>query len=48
MMRHLRQPHRNTWRDWAFLLALAAAILLILATPIIVLLILIWWFLHKL
>jgi hypothetical protein len=46
MMRHLRQPWRHTWRDWAFLLVLAAAILLILATPIIVLLILLWWLLH--
>jgi Domain of unknown function (DUF4112) len=48
MVRHLRQPHRHTWRDWAFLLALAAAILVILATPLVVLLVLIWWLLHQL
>jgi len=48
IVRHLRQPHRHTWRDWVFLLALAGAILLILATPIFVLLILIWWLLHRL
>jgi hypothetical protein len=46
IMRHLRQPHRHTWRDWVFLLALGAAILVILATPIVVLLVLIYWLLH--
>jgi hypothetical protein len=46
IMRHLRQPHRHTWRDWVFLLALGAAILLILATPIVVLLALVYWLLH--
>jgi hypothetical protein len=48
IVRHLRQPHRHTWRDWAFLLALAAAILTILATPLLVLLLLIFWLLHRL
>jgi Domain of unknown function (DUF4112) len=48
MVRHLRQPHRHTWRDWAFLFALAAAILIILATPVIVALLLIFWLLHSL
>jgi hypothetical protein len=46
IMRHLRQPHRHTWRDWIFLLTLAAAILVILATPIVVLLLLLYWLLH--
>jgi hypothetical protein len=48
MVRHLRQPHRHTWRDWAFLLGLAAAILVILATPVVVLLIVLFWLLHHL
>lgn len=48
IVRHLRQPHQHTWRDWVFLLVLVGVILLILAMPIIVLLILIWWLLHRL
>jgi hypothetical protein len=45
--RHLRQPHRHTWKDWAFLFGLAAAMLLILAAPILVLLLLILWIFHR-
>jgi hypothetical protein len=48
MTRHLRQPHRHTWKDWAFLLGLAAAIFALLATPIVVLLLLIVWLIHRL
>jgi hypothetical protein len=48
MMRHIRQPHRHTWKDYAFLLTLLAAVLAILAVPFIVLLIILLWILHRL
>ena len=37
LQRHLGQPRRHTWRDWAFLAVLAAAILLVFALPILLL-----------
>jgi len=46
MTRHLRQPHRHTWKDYAFLLSLFAAVLAILAAPVIVLLIILIWIAH--
>jgi hypothetical protein len=48
IVRQLRQPHRHTWKDWAFLVCLAAALLLILATPVVILVLLILWLLHSL
>jgi hypothetical protein len=47
MMRHLRQPHEHTWKDYVFLLSLLAAVLAILAIPIIVLLLIIIWIAHR-
>ena len=47
MVRHLRQPHRHTWKDAAFLAALAGAVLLILATPVVLLLLLVLWLIHR-
>jgi NAD/NADP transhydrogenase beta subunit len=46
--RHLREPHRHTWKDYAFLLGLAAVALAILAIPLIVLLLLLLWIVHRL
>ena len=37
LTRHLRQPHQHTWRDWGFLLLLAAAMLAIFAAPLLLL-----------
>ncbi len=48
MMRHLGEPHRHTWKDYAFLLSLLAGALAILAVPFIVLLIIVIWILHRL
>jgi len=47
MTRHLRQPHRHTWKDYAFLLSLLVTVLAILAAPVIVLVILLLWIAHR-
>ena len=47
MTRHLRQPHRHTWKDYAFLLTLLGAALFILAIPVIVLLLIFLWLLRR-
>jgi hypothetical protein len=43
LTRHLGEPRRNTWRDWAFLGILAAALGLIFAIPIVLVVWLIAW-----
>ena len=48
MMRHIQQPHRHTWKDYAFLLTLLGGVVAILAVPFIVLLIIVLWLLHRL
>jgi hypothetical protein len=48
MVRHLRQPHRHTWKDYAFLASLVGGILVILAVPFVVLLVLLLWIAHRL
>ncbi|HEX4067206.1 MAG TPA: DUF4112 domain-containing protein [Acidobacteriaceae bacterium] len=48
MTRHLREPHRHTSKDYAFLLALAAVALAILAIPLLVLLLIVLWIIHRL
>ena len=35
LVRHLGEPRQHTWRDWAFLLLLAAGLALIFAIPVI-------------
>ncbi len=47
MVRHLRQPQRHTWKDYAFLLSLVGGALFILAVPFIVLLVLLLWVAHR-
>ena len=44
LRRHLAEPRRHTWRDWGFLLALAASLGAIFAIPIV----LIVWLLARL
>jgi len=41
MRRHLVEPRRHTWRDWAFLFALATALGIVFAIPVV----LVVWFL---
>jgi hypothetical protein len=48
MVRHLRQPRRHTWKDYAFLASLVGGILFILAVPFLVLLALLVWVAHRL
>jgi len=43
MMRHIRQPHRHTWKDYAFLLTLLVGVLLILAVPLVLVLLVLLW-----
>jgi hypothetical protein len=48
MTRHLAQPHRHKWKDWAFLLCLAALLMAIFLAPIFLLIaILEWLHLHQ-
>jgi len=47
MVRHLRQPHQHTWKDYAFLATLAGGVLFILAVPFLVLLALLVWVAHR-
>lgn len=47
MTRHLRQPHRHTGKDWAFLLGLLGVVLVILLAPFVVLLGMLIWMLHR-
>jgi hypothetical protein len=48
MTRHLRQPHRHTWKDYAFLATLLAGVLAILIAPVVVLLVILIWIAHRL
>jgi hypothetical protein len=41
MRRHLGEPRRHTWRDWAFLLLLAVGLGLVFAIPIVLI---VWFF----
>lgn len=47
LRRHLVQPRRHTWRDWAFLLLLASMMGLVLATPILLVVWLWLWLAHR-
>jgi NAD/NADP transhydrogenase beta subunit len=42
LTQHLEQPHRNHWRDWLFLAAVAVVVLAILAVPVLF----VAWLLH--
>ena len=46
LTRHLVEPRRHTWRDWAFLLVLAGVLGLVFAIPVVLVLWLVIWVLH--
>ena len=46
LQRHLGEPRRHTWKDWAFLLALAFVIGLVFAIPIVLVIWLLEWLIH--
>lgn len=46
LRRHLEEPHRHTWRDWLFLLLLAAAILALFAVCLGVVVLAVYELLH--
>jgi hypothetical protein len=46
LTRHLGEPRRHTWRDWAFLLILAAVLALVFAIPVVLIVWLMMWLLH--
>ncbi len=45
LQRHIAEPRRHKWRDWAFLLTLAGVVMLLFAAPLIVLLLILIWLL---
>jgi hypothetical protein len=46
LARHLDQPRRHTWKDWVFLLMIAATILAIFALPLFLLVLAMEWLAH--
>jgi hypothetical protein len=47
LARHLRQPHRHTWKDYVFLFCIALLLFVIFAIPIFVIVWLSLWILGK-
>jgi len=43
LQRHLGQPRRHTWKDWAFLAALVCALIVVFAVPIVFFIWLLVW-----
>ena len=47
LSRHLGEPRRHTWRDWAFLMLLGTVLALIFALPVVLVVWLIAWMIHR-
>ena len=45
LTRHLAQPHKHTWKDWAFLFCLGTALCAIFLAPLLLLYLLLRWLL---
>jgi hypothetical protein len=48
MQRHIGQPRRHTWKDWAFLAALLFGLAIVLAIPMVLFIWLLVWLNHQL
>ena len=46
MTRHIQQPHRHTWKDWVFLVAIGLSISAIFMAPVILLIWCAEWLAH--
>jgi len=46
MTRHLRQPRKHTWKDYAFLLCIALVLFAIFAVPVVLIVLVTEWFLR--
>jgi hypothetical protein len=46
LQRHLGEPRRHTWKDWAFLAALACVMVIVFTIPIVLLVWLMEWLLN--
>jgi Domain of unknown function (DUF4112) len=47
LRRHLGEPRRHTWRDWNFLLLLAAGLALVFAVPVVLVVWAVAWLLSR-
>jgi Domain of unknown function (DUF4112) len=47
MTRHLRQPHKHTWKDYCFLSAIVLGLMTIFAIPALVILWIVAWLSHQ-
>ncbi|MGB6973061.1 MAG: DUF4112 domain-containing protein [Terracidiphilus sp.] len=47
LCRHLGQPRRHTWRDWAFLALLLGSLALVLALPVALAAWFLFWLVHR-
>jgi Domain of unknown function (DUF4112) len=48
MTRHLRQPHKHTWKDYAFLLFIMTSLVAIFVLPIVLVVWFAEWYFHRL
>jgi hypothetical protein len=48
LVRHVRQPHKHTWKDYVFLLCIAGVVFAIFAAPVIAIVWFMDWLAHSL
>jgi hypothetical protein len=47
LQRHIGEPRRHTWKDWAFLAVIACAMALVFVVPIMLIVVLFKWLLQR-